>query len=119
VELRLSHYERPYATVVTAAGELDLLTVPAFSAKVNELVLRRAGDIVVDLSEVPFVDSAGLQVLLSAQRRLARRARRLAVICPAGPARRVIELGRLADVLGVVDSFSECEARLAASGSAD
>jgi hypothetical protein len=31
----------------------------------------------------------------------------------------VIELARLADVLGVVDSFSECEARLAASGSAD
>jgi anti-sigma B factor antagonist len=105
--------------VLAAAGELDILTVPAFSAKLNELVRRRARDIVVDLSEVRFVDSAGLQVLLSAQRRVTRHARRLVVICPAGPARRVIELARLVDVLGVVASFSECEARLVASRSAD
>jgi anti-sigma B factor antagonist len=112
VELRLSHYERPYATVVAAAGELDLLTAPAFSAKINELVCRQPSDIVVDLSEVQFMDSAGLQILLSAERRVTRRARRLTVICPAGPVRRVIELARLTDVLGLVSSFGEYEARL-------
>jgi anti-anti-sigma regulatory factor len=51
---------------------------------------------------VQFIDSARLQILLGAQRRLARAPRALTVVCPGGPVRRVIELARLIEVLGVV-----------------
>jgi anti-anti-sigma factor len=112
VQLRLTHYERGDAIVVTVAGELDILTAPKFSAFVGELVRRRAGDLVIDLCEARFVDSAGLQILLSAQRRVARQAQWLAVICPPGPVRRVMELTRLTEALGVVSSFEEYEGRL-------
>lgn len=111
VQLRTGHYRRPEATVVTLAGELDILTAPRFSAYLAELVRHEAGDVLIDLSEVDFVDSAGLQVLLSAQRRVTRTARWLAMICPPGPVRRVIELARLTEALGVVTSLSEYERR--------
>lgn len=118
VQLRLNHYQRGDATVVTVAGELDILTAPRFSAFVSELVRRRVGDLFIDLGEARFVDSAGLQILLSAQRRVARRARWLAVICPPSPVRRVIELARLTEALGVVSSFEEYEGRLRGPGTA-
>jgi anti-sigma B factor antagonist len=111
VELRIEHHERSGATVVTVSGELDILTAPRFSASIDELVRRRARDVVVDMSEVRFIDSAGLYVLLSAQRRVTRHGRWLGLICPDAAVRRVIELTRLDEPLGVVGSFSEIEVR--------
>jgi anti-anti-sigma factor len=116
IELRITSHERPEATLITLAGELDVLTAPKFSAFIDELVRLRGGDVVVDLSEVCFVDSAGLQVLLSARRRISRHANWLAVICPAGPVRQVIELARLSEALGVVSSLDEYEAHRARGG---
>jgi anti-sigma B factor antagonist len=118
VELEVGRYERSEATVVTVAGELDILTAPKFSASIDEVVRRRARDVVVDLSETRFVDSAGLQVLLSAQRRVTRRAQWLALICPPGPVRRVIELARLTETLGVLSSLNEYEAQMRPPGGA-
>ncbi len=117
VQLEVSHYGRADCTVVAVAGELDILTAPKFSATIDELVRKRAGDVLVDLSEVRFVDSAGLQVLLSARRRMTRQGRGLAMICPDGPARRVMELARLTDALGVLGSFAEYDAQLPRPGS--
>ncbi len=118
VQLRLTHYQRGDATVVTVSGELDILTAPKFSALVSELVRRRVGDLVIDLCEALFVDSAGLQILLSAQRRVSRHAQWRAVICPPSPVRRVMELARLTEALAVVSSFEEYEARLRGPGTA-
>jgi anti-anti-sigma factor len=56
---------------------------------------------VLDLRETEFIDSAGLQILLGIQRRLSQASRKLTVICDDGPVRRVIELTRLAEVLGL------------------
>lgn len=88
-------------TVLHMAGELDLLTAPKLAAHLDDLLRRPRGEVIVDLDEVEFIDSAGLHVLLNAQRRLAGRARSLSVICPPGPVRREIELARLVETLGV------------------
>jgi|SRR5947209_15580888 len=89
-------------TVVHMTGELDVLTAPKLAARLDEALRRDAGDVHVDLRDVEFIDSAGLHVLLNAQRRLTRRSRRLSVLCGPGPVRRVIELARLVETLGVI-----------------
>lgn len=91
-------------TLLRLSGELDLLTAPKLAARLDEAVRQREGDVVVDLSEVEFVDSAGLHALLNGQRRLIRLSRRLSVICGPGPVRRVFELARLVETLGVVSA---------------
>lgn len=53
-------------TVVSAAGELDAHTAPALAAEVGPLSSRPGGALVVDLTEVSFVDSTGLGVLVTA-----------------------------------------------------
>ena len=54
--------------VITLSGELDLATAPA-ADEVFERLPEPAGDVVVDMSELTFMDSSGLTVLLMAVNR--------------------------------------------------
>jgi anti-sigma B factor antagonist len=94
-------------TVLRVSGDLDLLTSPELGARLDGIVRDGTGDVVVDLSRTGFIDSAALHVLLNAQRRLTRESRSLAVVCVPGPVRRLIELTRMVETLGVVASVSE------------
>ncbi len=102
VQFGISERTQSDATVLHVDGELDILTAPKLSAELDVIIRRYAGDVVIDLSDALFIDSAGLHILLSAHRRLTRASRRMTVICGDGPVRRVIELARLTDTLGVV-----------------
>ncbi len=108
IQLTLSTRHDAHETVVSVAGELDILTIPRLATTLDDIVRRRHGDVVMDLTRTEFIDSLGLHALLTVQRRLAERARRLSVICN-GPVRHSIELARLTEPLGVVGSFAEYE----------
>jgi anti-sigma B factor antagonist len=47
------------------------------------------------------VDSTGLALLIRAQRRMRRRGREFAVVCPDGPVRRVFEITYMVGTLQV------------------
>jgi anti-sigma B factor antagonist len=89
-------------TVLVVDGELDLLTAPKLVARLNGLMRKGTGDVVIDLRSALFIDSLGLSMILNVHRCLERRGRRLTVLCENGPVRRVIEMARLEETLGVV-----------------
>ena len=99
-------------TVLTVGGELDVAAAPVFSEKLNDVIRLTAGDIVVDLQRVSFVDSTGLAVLLNALRRLTRARRRLGVVIGSGAVKRAFEVTRLH---WTFDVFDDVEAALARS----
>lgn len=101
VRFELAEQRGEDATILRLDGELDVLTAPRLTARLDDAVRQGRGEVIVDLSAVDFIDSAGLHVLLNAQRRLIRLSRRLRVICQPGPVRRVFELARLVETLGV------------------
>lgn len=88
---------------VSVEGELDLLTAPKLMAQLSALLREEAADVVLDLGNTVFIDSAGLAALLNLKRRVNRRGRRLRVMCDDGPVRRVIEFARLEEPLGLMD----------------
>jgi anti-sigma B factor antagonist len=100
--LELVEREQDGEICLAAQGELDLLTAPKLTSTLGRILHSAQVDVVVDLTDTLFIDSAGLAALLNAQRSLTRRNRKLRVICGAGPVRRVIELARLLDILNVV-----------------
>jgi anti-sigma B factor antagonist len=61
--------ERDHA-IVTAAGEIDIATVARLRERLFELA-DSGQSIIVDLSQVSFVDSAGLGALVGAAKRAA------------------------------------------------
>ena len=99
--LELSEEDKGGATLLRPRGEVDVVTAPKLAARLDAILRGRKGDVIIDLSDTEFLDSAGLHALLVAQRRLARRSRGLRVICEPGPVRHVIELARLAETLGL------------------
>ncbi len=52
-------------TIVTAAGELDVHTAPVLQAELSPRSQQPHAALVVDLSEVGFIDSTGLGVLVT------------------------------------------------------
>lgn len=78
---------RGRAAVLSVAGEIDLLSAPEFEDVVGAVLADAPETLVVDLREVTFFCSAGLQVLAAAHRRLAERALRVVSDSPvtSGP----------------------------------
>ena len=113
IRLSMATRHDAHESVVSVAGELDILTVPRLARSLDDIVRRRQGDLVIDLSRTEFIDSFGLHALLNTQRRLAERSRRLTVICHPGPVRHAIELARLTEAFGVVATLAEYELRRA------
>lgn len=97
--------------MVGVTGELDILTAPKLTTRLDDVIRRGRGDVVIDLSKADFIDSLGLHTLLNVQRRLSRRSRSLGVICGPGPVLQAIELARLEEPLGLASSFAEYRLR--------
>jgi anti-sigma B factor antagonist len=90
------------ADVLTVCGEVDLATAPLLRETLQALIEDGSGPVVVDLSEVPFMDSSGVHVLVESHRALVSRNRRLAVACrPHGQIHKLLALVGLLDLLTV------------------
>jgi len=87
---------------VVARGELDLVTSRGLAAELGELA-GRSGDAVLDLSGVTFMDSVGLGVVLKAAGRFQRQDKRLVLVAPPGPARKLLEFAGVEGRVTVVD----------------
>ena len=89
---------------LVVAGDIDMAGGPlleeALAARDAELAEVGGGDVVVDLSDVPFMDSAGLRTLLGAARRAAGRGVGLE-LRSVGP-----QIIRLLDVTGTTAQFT-------------
>lgn len=71
--------------VVRLTGEVDMATSPAVKETLSELVEGGHLAVVVDLSEVTFMDSSGLHVLVDTQHRLSESGGKVVLRKP-GPA---------------------------------
>ena len=105
--------------VVAVSGEIDIASAPRLITGLNDAVGNCDLPVIVDLSDVAFMDSTGLALLLNAHRRLARRGQGFAVVCSDGPVRRVFTITDMVDVLRVRDSLAEARAAALEATSAE
>jgi anti-sigma B factor antagonist len=97
---------------VAVSGEVDIATVSGLEAALDAAIRRSEGAFILDLSDVDFIDSSGLHVLLRARSLLGREDRALALICRADPVRRLFELSGIADLFFIYGSREEAAAAL-------
>jgi anti-sigma B factor antagonist len=94
------------ACVVKLAGELDLYNAPHVREALSDACGDSAERVVVDLSEVEFIDSTALGVLIEARTRLENRHAFL-LAAPGLETRRALEISGLDRHFSVHDSVSE------------
>src|SRR3954447_26886706 len=91
--------------LVAIHGDVDLKTARLFRDALDEAAQEGKPRLIVDMSEVPFMDSSGLAALIGAQKALRDRTR-LIVVCPDN-LRRIFEVTRLDSIVSVVGSLPE------------
>jgi anti-sigma B factor antagonist len=85
--------------LVSVSGELDLYTADRVKGGIDEADTVGADTVVVDLSEISFIDSTALGVLVQESRRLEGRGHSLVLVTNDPRTRRVLEVTGLDRVL--------------------
>ena len=98
--------EQQGASVVTFTGEVDLESSPA-AREILLKCLESTSKVIVDLSEVSYIDSSGVASLVEALQAAKKNGSQFAMAAVSEPTRRVLELARLDKVFTLYDSVDE------------
>jgi anti-sigma B factor antagonist len=98
-ELQLGDDVQDTRHTVTLVGEMDFLTAPTLEAKVVQLCAAGAGEIVLDLTGLSFIDSRGLMAILLSKKRCESRGCRFSMTRGQDPVQRLFELTGFIDKL--------------------
>ena len=99
--------------VVSASGVVDMLTSPQLEASLTTSLKRNPAAIIVDLSEVEFLASAGMGVLVAAREQAAPDTR-FGVVASGPATSRPLTLIGLADIIGLYPTLAEARDALGA-----
>jgi anti-anti-sigma factor len=99
--------------VIRLDGDVDLARAPALREELRRRVANEDRGLVIDLGEVRYLDSAGVNVLFEVAEDLSNRGLRLGVVVPEGSLLdRVIELVDLRSVAAVERTVDAARAAL-------
>ena len=92
-DARLSISGNRDGSLLHLSGEVDSATMPQLERRLAESVAK-AADVTLDLSELNFMDSSGLKLLVQVAHQL-EGSGKLILLAPSGIVRRVLELTQL------------------------
>jgi anti-sigma B factor antagonist len=99
--------ERGSHTVVAVGGEIDLATQGELKSVLYDLIVAGRVHLVLDLSEVDFLDSTGIGALIGARRRVHAFQGSLTLVCPQESVMKIFTitgLEKVFDIVPTVDS---------------
>ena len=91
------------------AGEIDLSNVGVFARYLSELGQSQAGHLLVECSQLSFIDSTGLKALIEAWKEFDGRA---ALVAPSLSFQKLIEIAGVAELLTAFDTMNTAMASI-------
>jgi anti-sigma B factor antagonist len=98
-QFRVEVASKGEASVVSVIGELDLASSPALEEELARLAAGNAPLVIVDLSELEFMDSTGLSVLVRAHQRSEETGQRFGLVNGSQQVQRLLTLTGVAERL--------------------
>ena len=95
--------------VFALRGSLDLATAPTVRAALTEATEKGSHDLIVDLSQLEFLDSTGLGVLIGAHRRTAERGGSFRLVASEGSILRLLNITGLIAVFAVYRTLEDAQ----------
>jgi len=86
------------ATVVTAVGAVDMLTAPQLQDVMTAALGRKPAGLILDMTQVEFLGSAGMQVLMATRKQLGPETR-FAVVADGPATSRPLKITGIADFI--------------------
>ncbi|MEW6555669.1 MAG: STAS domain-containing protein [Actinomycetota bacterium] len=94
--------------VVVLEGEIDLSTAAVFKETVYEVIEAGNTDLVIDLTELEFMDSTGLGVLVAALKKTTTEGGSIRLICDKRNILKVFTITGLDKVFAIYDNLQRC-----------
>lgn len=101
------------AVEVRLIGRLDTSGVDVIETRFNASALAGGHDALVDLSQVSFVSSMGIRMLLTGAKAMRTKQRQFLLFVPAGPVREVLETAAIGTLIPMFSVRDEALAQLA------
>ncbi|HEY1274437.1 MAG TPA: STAS domain-containing protein [Thermoleophilaceae bacterium] len=118
--VKLDIEERGDVVVAHVSGELDIAGASRTGERIAENVPTSARALVVNFSELEFIDSSGVAMLFGLARRLGSRRQQLRVVAPGGDAvSRVLEIVEFDRAAPIYTDVDEAIADVGADGDGD
>ncbi len=91
--LSVTSYEKMFGVfIVSPVGGIDITTYPILEKKVDQLLQTSPATLVFDMKEVEYVSSAGVRVVLKAQKALKKREGKLVLMNLQPHVKKVFEI---------------------------
>ena len=91
------------SATVTVSGELDVYTAPELRAGLHDLLSEGVTRVTLDLTDLSFIDSTGLGVVVGMLKRLRENDGDLVVRSPSRATRKVLDITGLSQIIRCVD----------------
>ncbi|MBX6768477.1 MAG: STAS domain-containing protein [Actinomadura rubrobrunea] len=103
-DVHLMHHDR--CTLVRVRGEIDVVTRPRFEQAMFE-VIDTGGPMIVDMRQVTFCDSTGLNAVVAANRRAIERGVPIALVALPPRVRRVFRITGVDEFVPTYETLRE------------
>lgn len=91
-------------------GELDIASAGAVEQELARIELDPPPTIVLDLSELAFMDSTGLRIIVAADARAREHGRKLVIVRGPDAVQRIFRMTRIDERLDIVDDLAAAQA---------
>ncbi|TNF32424.1 MAG: anti-sigma factor antagonist [Deltaproteobacteria bacterium] len=105
--MQIETQEKGSALVVAISGSLDTKTAPAAETAIGAILDQGRNHLVVDFSEVDYIASSGLRVLLSTMKRL-KKSKGKMFLCGMNPTvREVFDISGFSGIFKILDTQAD------------
>ncbi|HNB60406.1 MAG TPA: STAS domain-containing protein [Phycisphaerales bacterium] len=101
-ELKVRSEKRDGAVLIIPAGEIDLTSSPTLRVELKRVQADKPARLVIDLSAVPYMDSAGVATLVEAMQAARKSSTKLVLCGMQDKVRSIFEISRLDTVFTIV-----------------
>jgi anti-sigma B factor antagonist len=93
--------------LVKMRGDLDVQVAARATDELTSIEADTPSSVVIDMSDVSFMDSSGMAVIAGAHARATAAGRKFAIVAPPAGVRQAFELSGLDDVIPMVEDVAQ------------
>ena len=108
-DLKFESQESDGKNIVRISGDIDAYHSPKLKEKMEELIKSDSKILILEFSEVPYIDSAGLGTLVSVLRETRNYQKELKIVGLRKNIKRIFEMTRLDNIFEIYDTIEEAK----------
>lgn len=105
--MELNNREENGAVIITVTQKLDVVSAPELETYLADLIEQSTSAVILDLTDLDYISSAGLRVVLATTKKLKGLQRELFLTGLTGPVKDVVHFSGFHTIIKIFDTTAE------------